>query len=241
NHDTRTAYVIYPGAYDGHLGMINGDVDDGGSSDETDFYKIELDEPTIISVRLEPTSNLGVEIYIYDSDSVELASGYSSNVGAATEIMVEAYESGWYFVKLCGYHDCYGDYSLEIGIEELAEQFGTLDIHVNDDAGNPVSGVDINFISRPEGQASLDGITGSDGSVTFNDLKPGSYTFEASKSGYLTGAEDVSVTAEEAAEVHLTVDEEQASGGGIPGFPYASIIAGLVLGAIILVMLQRRQ
>lgn len=239
--DFETAYVIYPGTHDGHLGKRNGDIDDGGSSDETDFYKIELDEPTIISLRLEPDSNLAFETYIYDSDRAEIASGYSSNVGAATEIMVEAYESGWYFVKLCGYYDCYGDYSLEISLEELAEQFGTLDIYVKDDAGNPVSGVDINFISRPEGQASLDGTTGSDGSVTFSDLKPGSYTFEASKSGYFTGAEDVSVTAEEAAEVHLTVEREQASGGGIPGFPYASIIAGLVLGVFILVMLQRRQ
>lgn len=239
--DFETAYVISPGIYDAHLGRRNGDVDDGGSSDETDFYKIDLDEPAIISVRLEPTSKLGVEAYIFDSDRAEIASGYSSNVGAATEIMVEAYESGSYFVKLCVYYDSYGYYSLEISLEDLAEQFGTLDIYVKDDAGNPVSGVDITSISKPDGQASLDGTTGSDGSVTFDDVKLGSYTFEAGKSGYLTGTRTASVTAEAATEVHLTVDREEASGGGIPGFPYESITVGLVLGALVLIMLQRRQ
>lgn len=239
--DFETAYLIYPGAYDGHLGGSNGDVDDGGSSDEIDFYKINLDEPAIISVRLEPTSKLAIEAYIFDPDRAEIAYGYSSNVGAAMEIMVEAYESGSYFVKLCEYYDSYGDYSLKISSEELAEQFGTLDIYVKDDAGNTVSGVDITSISYPDGQVSLDGTTGSDGSVTFDDVKPGSYTFEASKSGYLTGTKTASVTAEAATEVNLTVEKETARGGGIPGFPYESIIAGLVLGALILMMLRRRQ
>ncbi|GAF99096.1 unnamed protein product, partial [marine sediment metagenome] len=138
--DFETAYVIYSGAYVGHLGRSNGDVDDGGSSDETDFYRIDLDEPALISVRLEPTSNLAVEAYIFDPDRAEIASSYSSNVGAATEISVEAYEAGSYFVKLFEYYDSYGDYSIKISLEELAEQLGTLDIYVKDDEGNPVSG-----------------------------------------------------------------------------------------------------
>jgi len=117
----------------------------------------------------------------------------------------------------------------------------SLKIIIKDEQNNPISGVAVSATSKPSGQPSLSGTTDSDGSVTFTDVKQGSYTFQASKSEYATKSGSVSAKAGEAAELTITLEREAKGGGGIPGFPYESIILGLVVGVLLLWMLQRRQ
>jgi len=117
----------------------------------------------------------------------------------------------------------------------------SLKILVKDAKGDPINGASIFSTSIPDGQSSLSGTSGSDGSVTFSEVKPGSYTFQASKSEYVTNSGSVSAKAGETAELVITLEKEAKGGGGIPGFPYESIMLGLVLGALVLWMMQQRK
>ena len=124
-----------------------------------------------------------------------------------------------------------------------------LKVYLQNSEGHPITGAVVSSTSQPSGQSSLSGTTDSDGSVTFSDVKLGSYTFQASQSGYITKSGSVSAQAGETTEITITLEEEappaeekeEEGGGGIPGFPYESIILGFVLGALFLWMLQRRQ
>lgn len=124
---------------------------------------------------------------------------------------------------------------------ELKEQFGTLKIVIKDNDGSSVSGASITSTSTPSGQSALSGTSGSDGLVTFGDVKVGVYTFEASKSEYVTKSGSMNAKAGKTVELTITLEKEAKGGAGIPGFPYESIVLGLVLGAFMLWMLQRRR
>jgi len=115
---------------------------------------------------------------------------------------------------------------------QLKEQVGTLKVFIKDKNGDPVSGTAVSSINQPSGQSSLSSTTGSDGSVIFIDVKLGNYTFQASKSGYETKSVSVNVEAVETTEIHITLEKEKPM-GGIPGFPYGSIIIGLFLGVLV--------
>jgi len=91
---------------------------------------------------------------------------------------------------------------------QLKEQVGTLKILVKDEEGNPISGATVTSTSQPSGQSSLSGTTGSDGSVTFTDVKSGNYTFQASKSEYVTKSGAVSAKVGETAELTITLEKE---------------------------------
>jgi hypothetical protein len=61
---------------------------------------------------------------------------------------------------------------------------GNLKVLVTDDAGNPLKGAKVVSDSQPEGQLKVTGLTGDDGTVTFNDIKAGNYTFYVSRFDY---------------------------------------------------------
>lgn len=119
---------------------------------------------------------------------------------------------------------------------------GSLKITVKDKDGKPIDGASVASTSQPAGQSSLSGTTGSDGSVTFSGVKAGSYGFQITKSGYAKGTGTVTAVDGQTSELTITLQAEQAGGGGgIPGFPYESIVLGLILGAIIIWIIQHRR
>jgi len=77
--------------------------------------------------------------------------------------------------------------------------------------------------------------TGSDGSYSdaYTPIEVGSWSVKASWEG------DLDYTGAESEIISFTVVEKPK--GGIPGFPYESIIFGLALGAFILWIIQRRK
>lgn len=111
---------------------------------------------------------------------------------------------------------------------------------IQDDNGNPISGAKLSSTSEPNGQHSLSGSTSSDGSVKFNDIKSGSYTFRASKSEYVTETRIVSVKAGETTKITITLEKEAKDGEGILGFPCESIILGIFVGMLLLWWMRRR-
>ena len=104
---------------------------------------------------------------------------------------------------------------------------------MKDAGGNPVSGAAIASTTQPIGQSALSGTTGSEGTAEFSDIVLGSYTLQASKSGYISASTQGNAVAESITVLSITL-QVQTSGGGILGFPYESVILGvLICGAYI--------
>lgn len=121
-----------------------------------------------------------------------------------------------------------------------APQMGDLEIKTVDGSQNPISGATVTSTSQPSGQPTLSGATGPDGSVIFPDINAGSYTLQIDKGGYLTETTTASVTAGGTTEVTIILEEEPSNGGGIPGFPYESIIAGFAAATLALLFFRRK-
>jgi hypothetical protein len=104
---------------------------------------------------------------------------------------------------------------------------GNLRVTVKDSSGAIVSGAHISSTSQPSGQTTLSGASLADGRLTFGNLLPGNYSVEVSKSGYATITGRASVKAGDTSELTITLQTQ--SSGGIPGFPFASLIVGMIL------------
>jgi hypothetical protein len=121
---------------------------------------------------------------------------------------------------------------------------GTIVVTVKDKDGSAISGASVSSTTQPSGQTSLTGTTGADGVVTFSNVKPGSYTLQATKSGYAQNTGPVTIVSGETANLGITLQTTTSGGGtttggsgGVPGFPIEAIAAGIVL---ILVMRKTR-
>jgi hypothetical protein len=122
-----------------------------------------------------------------------------------------------------------------------APSTGGLKVTVLDSGAKPIVGASVSSTATPGGQSALSGVTGSDGSVTFADAAPGSYTMQVSMSGYVTNTGTTSVVAGSTASTSITLQAAQSStGGGIPGYPVEALVMGIVISAAILMMLRRR-
>ncbi len=112
----------------------------------------------------------------------------------------------------------------------------TLKVTVKDKDGAAISGASISSTTQPSGQATLTATTGADGVATFSDIKPGGYTFQASKNGYAQKSGSSNVADGETANLGLTLQAagDTAGGGGIPGFPVEAMASGVILVLILL-------
>ncbi len=128
------------------------------------------------------------------------------------------------------------------------EVLGDLRITVRDTEGSPLSGAEVRSTTTPSGQPPLNGTTASDGAILFLGLQAGGYTFEASMAGYLTSTSSTSVPLGESTEISMTLEAEPEpepepepeEKKGIPGFPVASTLMGLLTGTAILYLLRDR-
>jgi outer membrane protein assembly factor BamB len=121
---------------------------------------------------------------------------------------------------------------------------GGIKVTVLDGGGKPIAGASISSTSTPSGQAALSGISGSDGSITFNGVVAGSYTFQASMSGYVTGSGSATVAAGSVVTSSMTLQTQSTGGsspGGVPGYTYEEITAGIILVVVMFIWLRRRQ
>ncbi len=60
---------------------------------------------------------------------------------------------------------------------------GSLQVYVSDSSASPLQGASVVSQVQPEGQLKVDGLTQSDGLVSFTGIKPGSYEFAVSQPG----------------------------------------------------------
>jgi hypothetical protein len=116
-----------------------------------------------------------------------------------------------------------------------------LKVTVLDSGAKPLAGVSVSSTAAPSGQSALSGVTGSDGSVSFASVVPGSYSMQASMSGYVTNSGTTSVVAGSSVSVSITLQANASGGGGgIPGFPIEALVVGIVISAAFLMLLRRR-
>ncbi len=115
---------------------------------------------------------------------------------------------------------------------------GDLKVTVNDSTGTPIKGVAISSDSQPNGQTTLAGTSGDDGSVVFTRVLLGNYTLQAQKSDYVSMTGKVSVTAGGANELTMTLQSQPSE--GIPGFPSVSVVVGVFLGSAFIWLYLRR-
>ena len=118
---------------------------------------------------------------------------------------------------------------------QIQEQIASIEITVEDESGNPLTDATVKTTSRPSGQTSLSAET-SNGEATFDNILPGSYTFEATLSGYEQQTKSVTISSGETAKLDFTLNEIQEtqtsdsdSDGGIPGYPIEAVAFALVL------------
>jgi hypothetical protein len=82
---------------------------------------------------------------------------------------------------------------------------GTLIITVKDPSGAAATGAQVSSTNQPSGQPALSGITSASGSITFNDVKPGSYNVQAAKTGYVSASGAVTAIASGTASLTLNL------------------------------------
>jgi hypothetical protein len=98
---------------------------------------------------------------------------------------------------------------------------------VKDDKGAAVSGAAITSTVQPNGQAALSGTTGANGEITFSGVLEGSYTFKVTKTSFDTFTVVVEATHGGVVTTPVTIKAQQASGGGVPGYPLEATLLGV--------------
>jgi YVTN family beta-propeller protein len=181
------------------------------------------------------------QIWVINSFGVSVISDKNNQVIASVGVGQSpygvAYDSGKGEIFVTNsYDDTVSMISDSFKIPNPTQTTGSLRVDVKDAKGGILSGVAVSSASQPSGQAGLSGTTGSDGSVTFSSVAPGSYTLQASKSGYVAGTGAGSVVAGSSASVSISL-QTQASGGGsggVPGFPVEATVLSIILIVFIL-------
>lgn len=99
----------------------------------------------------------------------------------------------------------------------LSTTTGTIDVTVTDAAGNPIAGAVVNV----QGPQTTSGTTGQNGTATFPQLQPGTYTLVAIAAGYAQASTQVVLTASGSAQsvIPLTASGGGGGGGGGGGVP----------------------
>jgi hypothetical protein len=126
-------------------------------------------------------------------------------------------------------------------LQTPAPNSGGIKVTVSDNNGAPIVGATVSSTSTPSGQIALSGVSGSDGSTSFTGVAPGSYTLQAIGSNYVTNSGTATVVTGSVANITIKLQTQSTGGSGVPGYPYEAIISGVVLVAVVLILLRRRQ
>jgi parallel beta-helix repeat protein len=128
---------------------------------------------------------------------------------------------------------------------QVAPPNGKLTITVKDNGGAVISGATVSSTSQPSGQLTISGTTGEAGQVTFNGIQLGSYTIQATKSGYDSNSVQCEVTQGGTSTLSMTIQAQQTSSGGgsggVPGFPYEALIIGVLICVLCLSLSRSRK
>ena len=84
-------------------------------------------------------------------------------------------------------------------------RYGNLKVLLKDEQSNPLAGAKVVSNNQPEGQMKVTGMTGDDGSVTFNGIRAGRYEFYISLYEFEQKHFEVNVSWGQTATITLTL------------------------------------
>ena len=134
-----------------------------------------------------------------------------------------------------------GNNTLSISLLAPVVTTGGIRVTVKDASGNAIVGATVSSKSMPSGQAALSGVTAANGTITFSGVMLGSYTIQASMTGYTSNTGSFVVVAGSVAPLSLTLQTVSTSSGGVPGYPLGAIIIGLVVCVSVLALARRKK
>jgi hypothetical protein len=85
---------------------------------------------------------------------------------------------------------------------------GNIIVYVKDENNNPISGAIVAMAVQPSEQIPLSGVTDSKGSITFNDVAAGAYSFNASKGGFCNNNKPATVNSQGTSAIVITLRED---------------------------------
>jgi streptogramin lyase len=101
-----------------------------------------------------------------------------------------------------------GTVDITITLQTEAQLTGGLRVMVKDSTGLPLSGASLSSTMQPTGQSALNGTSGVDGIISFNNVLPGVYTLQVSKTSYMTKSSNATVESGRINDVILTLQAE---------------------------------
>ena len=210
-----------------------------------DKSSIQLGETLTVSGAITPAV-AGASVMIeYKSGTTELSrtattggDGKYSDSYAPSVVGLWSVEASW---AGNAQYNAAGSESSAFSVTTPLVTTGGVKITVLDKDGKPIAGATVSSKTTPSGQAVLNSVSGTDGSVTFTNIAAGSYTFEASKSGYVTNVGAAVVAAGSSVTPSITLQTQSTGGGGgIPGYSTEVIAIGVVLSVAVLLLFRRR-
>ncbi len=138
-----------------------------------------------------------------------------------------ALKAGYYIMKAAWTGDSTyeGAASPEFTIS-VQPRTGIMKVTVVDDKDSPISGATAKTTTTPTEQTSLEGTTSTDGTATFGNIRVGSYTFNASKTGYKANTGTGQVVEDQTNIIKIVLTRNNA---GVPGYPSEAVLVGLIL------------
>jgi uncharacterized surface anchored protein len=196
--------------------------------------------PTTGSLKITIIDSVGTAIYGAVVSSASQPSGQAALSGASSAdgtVIFSNLLPGSYTVQASkeGYYSASGTVNIVAGTTgevtislQAVPTIGKFTVVVKDSSGAFLSGAIVSSTSQPTGQAALSGTTGADGTIEFNNLLPGTYAMQASKSGYVFATISRTVTAGSEGSTSFTLQmQASVGGGGISGFPIVATVIGV--------------
>jgi hypothetical protein len=85
---------------------------------------------------------------------------------------------------------------------------GKLIVYVKDENNNPVFGATVSSITQPTGQSLLEGTTDSHGTVNFNNIIVGAYSFHALKGSFGSDIVQITIVILQTNSINITLHED---------------------------------
>ena len=85
---------------------------------------------------------------------------------------------------------------------------GNIIVYVKDENNNPISGAIVAMAVQPSEQIPLSGVTDSKGSITFNEIAAGVYSFNASKGGFCNNNMQATVNSQGTTAIVISLRED---------------------------------
>ena len=182
--------------------------------------------PLLVSFKANPSG--GAPPYTYSWD-------FGDGAVAQQQNTTHTYSLKGSYVASVRVTDSVGTNQTDSVAVTLLARYGSLVLHVQDQAQKPVGAANVTSIAQPAGQLRLVQRTNPQGIAAWVNLTPGNYSFQVSSPGFETAIKSVVVVFNQTTNAQVTLVIPPVQGGfpvaltvGIALVAAAGVIAGFV-------------